>query len=56
VRDGVIENYAIGGAVAAIFLHLFLESDIIDNAQLFEILQRHVLSEKWEAHFGEKLL
>ena len=37
-------------------IHQFLEQNLLDNAQLFAILERHGLRQKWEAHFRENPL
>jgi hypothetical protein len=40
VADGVIENYAVAGA-------MFLSQDAVEVNALEEVISRHGLSEKW---------
>ena len=45
VADRVIENYAVGGAIAAIFF--FLSQDAVELAALEDVITRHGLSTRW---------
>ena len=43
VADGVLENYAVAGA-------MFLSQDAVEIGALEDVINRHGLSEEWSAY------